>query len=239
MKKLMTSIILIAVFFLFASPCFAGLDPAEEARHSELKKMCAELKVPSPPEIFIRLQVHDKTGKLVFDDTQRGHSWIRNYYNVMAATIFRAGLGSAYEAGSLKIKQSNGTLENVWSWWINHAYIGSTIAIGTSSAAWSAENYALGALIASGSGSGQLMQGATTAGTPSYDAGTKTFSNTLVMVANNNSGGSITVAEVGLYGTNGNSLYLDRSVLSPTVAVAKGAQLTVTYTISMDFSAID
>lgn len=215
------------------------LNKNEEAKHAKLREMCRELRVPPPPEIFIRLQVHDKTGKLVFDDTQRGHSWIRNYYNVMAATIFRAGLGSAYEAGSLKIKASDGTLGDVWSTWINHTYIGSTIAVGTSSAAWSAANYALGALIASGNGAGQLLQGSTTAGTPSYTAGTKKFSNTIAMVANNNSGGSITVAEVGLYGTNGKSLYIDRSVLSPAVEVANGAQLTVTYTISMDFSAID
>jgi hypothetical protein len=60
---------------------------------------------------------------------------------------------------------------------------------------------------------------------------------------NNNSGGSITVKEVGLMyvgNTYNNDYHLvERSVLSPTVAVANAAQLTVTYEISMDFSAID
>jgi hypothetical protein len=58
---------------------------------------------------------------------------------------------------------------------------------------------------------------------------------------------SITVKEVGLAGVvamftsaqTNDYMLMERSVLSPTVPVPNGAQLTVTYSISMDFSAID
>jgi hypothetical protein len=78
-----------------------------------------------------------------------------------------------------------------------------------------------------------------------YTSGTKTWENTIIRIFNNNSGGVIVIKEAGLYWSGylfdtsiGYHMH-ERSVLSPTVAVANGAQLTVTYAISMDFSAID
>jgi hypothetical protein len=58
---------------------------------------------------------------------------------------------------------------------------------------------------------------------------------------NNNSGGNITVKEIGLCpnGGWGDFFLLERSLLSPTVTVPNGAQLTATYEIIMDFSSID
>jgi hypothetical protein len=57
------------------------------------------------------------------------------------------------------------------------------------------------------------------------------------------------VAETGIYwsgwispaaaGALSGVRMIERSVLSPTVNVPNGAQLTVTYSISLDFTAID
>jgi hypothetical protein len=62
----------------------------------------------------------------------------------------------------------------------------------------------------------------------------------------NLSGASITVKETGLYGYMGivstSAVYyymLERNVLDSTIAVADGESLKITYTFSMDFSAID
>ena len=116
------------------------------------------------------------------------------------------------------------------------------ILVGTSDTAFSVENFAMGALIATGNGAGQFAYSAEKTQTTAYTGGAKTWKTTRSRIFNNNSGGSITVKEAAIAGYNvgqGQSLLFERSVLAPTVAVANGAQLTVTYEISMDFSAID
>lgn len=232
------------------------LNPKEEAKFKELKDKCRELKVPAPPEIFIGLQVHDKNGVLVFDDKQRGHSWTRNFWNALfsAASTGIGDGGSTFSAGYMSLKAYGG---NVYA---GQAYanmaVGSMIGtsslngilVGTGDTAFSVDQYALATQIAHGNAASQLYYQNMAASAPAYTAGTKTWETTHSRVFNNNSGGSITVKEVGIQvymvpwtsGSSGDWYYMiERSVLDPTVAVANGAQLTVTYEISMDFSAID
>jgi hypothetical protein len=208
------------------------LDPKEEARFAELKDKCRELKVPAPPEIMIGLQVHEG-GVLTFDDIQRGHSWLRNFYNGMVNGMFSYLMTNdgVYAAGSIAGKLLAGGVSNTAD-----IEIYSSIFLGTDDTAFSAEQYKMIAPIVSGNGAGQLLYSAVGSTSKSYNAGTHIWTFTFSRIANNNSGSSITVKEVGV----GNaSICNERSVLSPTVAVANGAQLTVTYEISMDFSAID
>jgi hypothetical protein len=213
------------------------LDPKEEARFDELKSKCRELKVPAPPEIMIGLKVHEG-GVLIFDDTQRAHSWTRAYWNQMTFNnVFDQTVGSTWGAGSLATKIYTGAISSSYTSGASEGHF-YRIAVGTSDTAFSVLDYVMGADIASGNGSGQLLASGLTSTTPTYDAGTHVWSNTFSTIYNNNSGSSITVKETGLISTSV-SVLLERSVLSPTVAVANGAQLTVTYSISMDFSAID
>ena len=223
------------------------LNPKEEAKFIELKDKCRELGVPAPPEIMIGLKVHDKNGILVFDDVQRGHSWTRNYWNNLlsfsAGTVYDAD-GSTFGAGYMNYKQITGAvlgtasggfgaMENVIG------TIGSELGIqvGTGDTAFSAEQFNLVALIAHGVTSGTLSYAAQSAATKSYAS--KIWTITMVRIFNNNSGGSITVKEAGIMRLGGYPRLLERTVLDSPVAVAIGAQLTVTYEISMDFTAID
>jgi hypothetical protein len=210
------------------------LDPQEEAKFDELKAKCRELKVPAPPEIMIGLKVHEG-GVLTFDDVQRGHSWTRNAWNLnlQGWWCHPYSVGNTYAAGSSANKTILADISTYYG-----DYIANQINVGTGDTASSINDYMLVAKIASGNAAGQLLASAWVKGTPSYNAGTHIWSWLFSQIFNNNSGGSITVKETALY----NSVYLfltERSVLSPTVAVANGAQLTVTYSISMDFSAID
>jgi hypothetical protein len=225
------------------------LDPKEEKKFEELKDRCRELKVPAPPEIMIGLKVHDKSGVLVFDDKQRGHSWTRNYYKALCVYFTGSPLTTAtWGAGYLSIKTAAGDVYGSASTAVAgtvRSAVGSLgslaagIVCGTSDAAFSTEHYGLQAVIAQGTGAGQFSYAAQSATAAAYTAGTKTWAATLTRIMNNNSGGSITVKEVGLYWLATFTSLFERSVLDPTVAVANGAQLTVTYEISMDFSAID
>jgi len=238
------------------------LNSAEEKKIRELKDKCRELGVPSPPEIFIGLHVHDRDGVLVFDDIQRGHSWNRNYYNMM----FGYGAGAYtntedsinFGAGYITSRDSLATISSYagrtvfgGGYAVGHNYINNLagddsfgIQIGTGSTAFNANDYILATKILHGITSGKMSYQAMVASAIAYTAGTKTWASVISRIFNNNSGESITVAETGLmyegvlYG-NGGKFLIERSVLSPAVAVANGAQLTVTYSIEMDFSAID
>jgi hypothetical protein len=228
------------------------LDPKEEAKFDELKSMCRELKVPAPPEIMIGLQVHEG-GVLTFDDVQRGHSWTRNYWNMMFAigagslpttANFSAGyLCSRNTAGYVSAQSLVAPTNGIWAAAVGS--VASGIVVGTVDTAFGVGQYVLAGLIGSGTGSGTFSYQACPAVTATYNVGTKVWTASVARIFNNNSGASITVKETGIYSyfqlfyaANG-SFMMERSVLSPTVPVANGAQLTVTYAISMDFSAID
>lgn len=224
------------------------LDPKEEARYADLRDKARELKVPLPPDIFIKLQVHDKNGILIFNDKQRGHSWVRNFYNAFAnyfgvpatdTSTLGAGHINWYSIywGSLYANQSG----MVWPTAVGGIGAANAgIVVGTSDAAFSLNHTALQALIGNGNSSGLLAYQAQNAFTGVYDAGVKKWSALTSRIFNNNSGGSITIKEVGIYGYMSNHYGLaERSVLSPTVPVPNGAQLTVSYQFDIDFSAID
>lgn len=242
------------------------LNPIEEAKHAKLREMCRELRVPPPPEIHIGLKVMDRNGVLVFDDKQRGHSWTRNYHNIkFAFEAWASGTSTSFGAGHLSGKNTSGTVRGGATYVLTPTQVGAGgyaaagggvvntgnnvdygILVGTSDSAFSVEHNAMQALIAHGNAPGQLFYQAMAEGVKSYNSELKTWKQTHKRVFNNNSGGSITVKEVGLVFnlwlfaySNLEGFLVERSVLDPTVPVANGAQLTVTYEISMDFSAID
>lgn len=236
------------------------LNPIEEAKFAELRNKCQELGVPTPPEIMIGLQVHDKNGILIFDDKQRGHSWTRNFYNLLFGLCGsgKGGGSNNFGAGYMSTKNSAAAIRYSTSYGIalgnysvglfsnNAADDAYGILVGTGNTAFSAEQYGLITKITNGNTSGKMAHNIMALSVPSYVAGTKTWKNTASRIFNNNSGDSITVKEVGIQsyvaaGYDGNNAYffLERSVLNPEVPVANGAQLTVTYEISMSFAAID
>jgi hypothetical protein len=220
------------------------LNPIEEAKFADLKAMCRELKVPPPPEIMIGLKVHDKNGILTFDDVQRGHSWVRNYWNYMfmgmtialtdSTTTNIAGTMSQVTTDGSTLTQSNyGAALQLGS--AASSLLG--IIVGTGDTAESVNTISLAAQIYEGSTAGQFSHALQTR---AQTYASKIWKQTLSRIFNNNSGSSITVKETGMLNNwNGYCVLMERSVLFPTVAVANGAQLTVTYEISMDFSAID
>ncbi len=239
------------------------LNPIEEAKFEALRKNCKELGLPAPPEIHINFEVKDKDGNIVFVDRQRGHSWTRNFYNALFGMVSDAPGGNSnnFGAGYMSVKRTAGT--NYYNpaytacrygpalssagfvGQLNDATYG--IVVGTGDTAFSTEHTALITPVVSGSSAGQLSYLAQSAGVISYDntSGAEKWTNTFTRLLNNNSGGAITIKEIGLiyqgtiYTGGPISVLFERSVLSPTVGVPNGAQLTLTYEISMSFAAID
>jgi hypothetical protein len=222
----------------------------EEKKFADLRDKCRELRVPPPPEIMIGLKVL-KSKTLIFNDIQRGHSWTRNLYNMLFAASFYTGVTeSTFGAGKMSGKQTDTTI-NAFQAFLGfgiYTPLGTLasettgIILGTNDTAFEADQYAMQSIITSGNGAGQLAYSAMSSNTIAYTALTKTWTITQERLFNNNSGSLITVKEVGLIGSNqgyAKKYLIERSALSPTVPVDNGAQLTVTYEISQDFSAID
>lgn len=219
------------------------LNQNEETKFNELKDKCRELKVAILPEVFIATQVHDKNGVLIWNNNERAHSWTRNFYNSLIAFLFGyTGGGGTYGAGYLSSRLFNGNVATCYYLsfvplgLVNDATRG--IIVGTGNVASDISDYTI-TRIEHGTGSGQFSYQAEAQPVPSYDAGTNVWSMVRTRIFNNNSGGSITVNETGLLSYLATPVLHERSVLASPVVVANGAQLTVTYTITMDFSTID
>ena len=235
------------------------LNPKEEAKIKRLKKAMGELRMPPSPEVFIGIKVHDRNGILLLDDIERGHSWTRNFYNYLylAQAEGKGDGGSTFGAGYISSKQTNATV--VASATVNQGRTSITllgngfidtsvntgIRVGTGNTAFSINDHVLDSPVANGNASGQLSYQAMGSPTQSYDAGSKTWTNIHSRIMNNNSGDTIIVAETGLYWigsicSNPSLIFMfERNVLDLPVSLINGAQLTVSYTISVDFSAID
>jgi hypothetical protein len=225
------------------------LDVIEEAKREELKAKCREMKVLPPTDIFIGLQVHDK-GNLIFDDVQRGHSWTRNYWNYIYGNTSNCSGNSSFGAGYISFKRTATYIDVIWP--VTYLYgnlltynenTNWGIVVGTGSTAFDIEQYDLATRILNGNTSGKLYYNASVVNSTTYAPVSKTWTVVGSRIFNNNSGGSIVVAETGLMPTTIGSVsqgwLFERSLLSPTVTVPDAAQLTVTYTIVDDFSAID
>jgi hypothetical protein len=237
------------------------LDPIEEAKWEMYRKYCRELKIPTVPQSFIVVEKYNKNMDLLYRDTERGHSWTRNFYNLMFAMLTDARTSGTnnFAEGYMSAKNSAGSVTYNVDYHVQRTtyfvpgggivsnILASTygIIVGTNAAAFSAEQYALQTVIAHGVATGNLYYHIMSGSDISYDAGTDTWTSKLNRFFENNSGGSITVAETGLYwygyffGTSQSYYMIERNVLGSSVAVANGEILKMTYLLTMDFSAID
>jgi len=232
-----------------------------ERKFRRLARLGQELKIPVL-ETFLEMEVTLPDGKVIHSHMQRSHSWVRNAYNV--AVVMLAGVspngGGIYQAGAINMKMTNGSVVNealLQSASIDqltvvdiengaYGYRGAAgdnsygIQVGTGNNPESFENYCLQTLVSHGNGAGQLSYSAGEVPVESYDAPSKTYTVQHMRFLNNNSGGDITIAEVGLVSRGSGGTYkklLSRDVLTPAVVVTNTGQLKVTYTFSLVFPA--
>lgn len=233
-------------------------DLREEQQYERLRKLGQELHLPIP-EHFITLEVFDKDGKLIQKHHQRSHSWNRNAYNLMFSQLAGKDCDDAgvFEGGKLSLKR---TSAGIWSddkpaslCYDTDVTVDSTaqgyratagndewgILVGSGTDAESFEDYALQTLVIEGAGAGQLNYAQSEAHDISWDGGIKVLKNALVRYFNNNSGGDVSVSEVGLgFKGVGTWCYLNsRDKLALTMTVPDTGQLKVTYTIQLTYPA--
>jgi hypothetical protein len=114
------------------------------------------------------------------------------------------------------------------------------IQVGSGSNAYSFEDYALQTLIAHGTGAGQLYYVAQQR-TSAYDVATKKWTILHTRQFNNNSGGDITIRELGLtfqlVMSNSKYILFSRDLLAEAKVLTNGQSVTYKYTIEYIFPA--
>ena len=234
------------------------MNPTEEARYEQLRKLGQELHIPIS-ETFWELEVRDGGGKVILEAKQRSHSWVRNAYNHMFCQLSGKNANyTTFGAGKLCVKDTSGMIRYA-SAPIGHSnsdidgtsygYRGPAgndtwgVQVGSGANPESFEDYMLQTKIASGVGVGQLSYIEQDPHVIAYDAGTRVLSNTMVRYFNNNSGGDIDVNEVALVlnQPQGGSVYgkwmQARDKLASIVTVPNTGQLKVSYTVQLTYPA--
>ena len=195
-------------------------------------------------EIFYSIEQTLEGETITSTGQRRAKSWVRNAYNnLFSCMAWVNNSGTAFGAGSLSYKNTAGTHQtyNSCQWLIQvtgstrllNAAAGSVtgIVIGTGTDAFSFEDFAISGLIAEGQGAGQVNYGQTVF-SGSYATGSPTMSQSYLRYFNNNSGGNITLGNIGIIAS---ARLVCRDVLSPTQTFYDKAQLKVEYTISLTF----
>jgi len=206
-------------------------------------------KISKMPSMYIEFEVRDKDGKIIQKGRQKAHSWTGNIIRLLSAIFY--GPTSIYSQSMSYcgtrtdlVDTSNSARPVCFA----YTYLGSNagagqdsfgIVVGSSDAPVTLDQYALQAKIANGSSAGQLLYNASTienltVGTTYYFRVIRTFSN--------NSGGTITVKEIGLYvqlptSASSYSTYMfARDVIASGISVPNGSVLTLRYIISYSLS---
>lgn len=227
----------------------------KEGEYRLMEKLGQRNKIPIPG-MLLRRQIFGPDGHETFDSgMNRSDTVVRSYYNL----LFCQGAAknpsdtASFGTGFLSIKDTAGTIRGDTDDMIGHPHasdhdivggfgflasagvITNGIVAGTSSLAEDFESFGLTAIIANGAGGGQFDYAAS--GLHAITNSTLTLKDTVIRDMNNNSAGSITVEEVGIYTTLqiGGSIHrmmMTRDLTGGDV-VASAAQYRVTYEITL------
>jgi hypothetical protein len=194
-------------------------------------------------EIYWEIEVRDENGKLLKFKRFKAHSWLKQFcgclkgimahkYNSLnegnVTVIDTSGTGRTYPRSSVGLHQSGMPIMAD----VNEGDYG--LVIGTSDTANTKDTYAMGGVIAHGSGSGQMLYGGTTIENPTNPSGNDWVFR-IIRIFTNNSGASITVKEIGIIAKSQDPIptvryfLIARDVISAGVTVPNGSTLTVRY----------
>jgi len=181
-------------------------------------------------DLFYEVIVTDKHGKVIDREAAEARSWLVAYILMMFGCFNSAAQTIKCIDGATRAQNINYPCFNAQGVADN---IIQGIVVGTGSTPVDIEDYILETQIVNGSGAGQLLHLAQINASPVVDATSSAFILTRSFL--NNSGGSITVREIGIYGMvqqgPEDDAALVRDVLASGKVVPDGGAITVKYTI--------
>lgn len=186
-----------------------------------------------------RIKVFDKDGKLKYDSGRKeGKSFVKQFMQVLATLLTDRDLAPTITetgGGTSQIQvKSNWDLTYYPATWRAPTGTSYGIWVGTDDTAPTNTDITLGALIANGSGAGQLNYGIQSGNwqIPASISGNIDF--LLTRSLSNNSGGTVTIKEIGITiisGTTSWRYLIARDVLGSPVAVGDSESVVVEYTL--------
>jgi len=190
-------------------------------------------------QLYITIEVHDPDGRRRYYRRARAHSFVLQYLQHIRGLI-----GNVQQTGVADTGATSRTLQYTNAGAnVRHLNLepesGSTqgLVVGTGTTAVTILDTALAALIATGSGAGQLTYGTQTINAVAGAGSSRSFS--MVRIFTNDSAGNIVVAECGAYVSSNDSggtqryFLAWRDVLGSTVTVVPAQTITVTYTLTI------
>jgi hypothetical protein len=207
--------------------------------------------VPKLPKAVIEYEVRDKNGKLLSKGRFPAKSWVGNIVCFLS-DLLKGGTTSSTSTSlyyattrtdlvdTVNTARGFSIVSGVGSTLFGAeggvGDVGAGIVVGSGDTPVNLGQYALASLITHGTGSGQLSYGTTTVETLTKDTA---WYFRVIRTFTNNSGGSVTVKEIGLYvrlwlreSPYYYSCMFARDVLPAPVTVPNGSTLTVRYIIS-------
>lgn len=222
------------------------------------------MKIDMPlPAFMINLTSFDRHGNIIVKRREEGHSWVRNAWNWMFASMTDsiANGGSAFGAGKMTVRNSAGTIYSGTTSTANrsHATVPYTsgiinsattvtlgIVVGRGTTDFDVDQIALATLIAHGTSANQLSYQAQAVPVVSYDPAAKAWTCLHTRNLMNNSTAVVTVTEVGIMRscpcfslTTAVSMLMARDLLSSGIDVPVAGSLQVQYEMKMSFVGID
>jgi hypothetical protein len=176
-------------------------------------------------EGYIEWELRDPKGRIVKRGKMPMKSWVKAWILTLYETFGNL---------SVSIIDTGGTSRNVSSGYPVVATAGAAvyaygIVVGSNDTPVTRDDYKLGSQITHGTGTGQLTYGAMSIDAPvTYSTG---YLMRVMRVFTNNSGGDVTVKEIGVYCNMGAGYFfcLIRDVLSTPVTIPNGYSWTVRY----------
>jgi len=229
----------------------------------EYQDLCFDLHLPCP-SAYWTLETSIKN-KIIEKRRQPAGSWTRNFWNWMAMSqlSLNSNHASTFGAGYLNWKDTGGTVRGsttdikevtpliygggqsetpTYATQGSYGYRAGVVTtygilVGTDATAFNIEQYTMLALIANGTGAGQLSYQGMDNCTWSWTVGTLTFNFNWFRYMNNNTANTITVEEVGLAAMVESSykVLFERHVTGGLV-VPDTAQVRYDYNMSLVYS---
>jgi len=183
---------------------------------------------------YLKIKVINEKGKCIYYRRYRSRSFVANFINSLftslsnqGVTLVNTGGGTFNQAGN----QSGNFGINVAA---GSGDAGHGIQIGTGTTAPAITDFSLKQFISNGTSAGQMQYGAVSVMSPVINTTNNTGYITVTRAFTNNSGGSITVSEVGLTFTFSlNSFLIIHDLLPTPITVPNGSTLSIAYEIQV------
>ena len=179
---------------------------------------------------YLKIKVINEKGKCIYYRRYRSRSFVANFIKIIFTNLFNQSVtlvstgGSTYStSGSNALNVNDGSNDDNYG-----------IQIGTGTTAPAITDYRLTSLIPNGISAGQMQYGAVNVMSPVINTTNNTGYITVTRAFTNNSGGSITVSEVGLVANyTGQYTLIIHDLLPSPITVPNGSTLSIAYEIQI------